>query len=895
MAIRAYYDFILFSYDVEEDAHGQIRSFKVRVFDSPVGQGEDEDPPVTIDHYDRLVQWSRDLEDRQLDGNVEAQRKLGTCLGELLLPPRAREMFNQSYRWLKPDEGLRLRLRLEVKLADLPWEYVYLDSTADPSAVSGFIALNPRISIVRHEALALPAVALTPAGDRAEPAAAPETGPPALAAEWLQPPAPAKKRRIVIAMATPEPYPAYPPLELLPQEQIKIRQSLAGVKGIEVIYLPTYRSPDDYRVVSGATFPKLQSLLAPRTDIFHFSGHGEFKKALGPGGVTIQGEGTLILATEQNQADPVSAEEIRKLIGACAVRLVVLGACESARRDPLHKLSSVAVALLKGRIPCVVAMQFSVQDVLASAFVEAFYQALVAGLEIDEAVALGRAAVWNRTLGEGTLRRDWGVPVLYLRTPGGRIFPPVSNARARQEAEQRSQERFDLNAAWWDWMVRGDVASAAQLDRLAAAGERLQLSPVQVLLLLRSAVKQDVSPAPWLDRLHQVREATLAQLAEPGAATGGPAAEARKILGLDQPPAKPCPPGVDSLAWSAAWQKDAHTRQVAALAVTALKESRPEGLAALEGAVRSLGPWRAWRRRAELRGTLADADPEVERLNRKLLPWDRMGVWGWRVGRRVRRDGFALGRLLAGGAIGAGVGLGVLRLVLAILPAIAVPLSVLPGVQLGMYAYWGGILGFFLCLGVLLADPLLLRQLQLPGRKATPGPAWRRFLLAVGLGTLFTGLALLLESWLNGLQIRENPLVPPLGFLFGLGLSLALYGQPAAGRRMGLGRALLRLGAAVTGSVLTQLTFVLAGKGLGIAIAWPGSRYHAYLSSLVDSCWPGLAERVPRWADYLGLVDAALVGAVLAGGITLGTYVALRSLRLADSPLQAGEPEGGAP
>lgn len=882
MAIRAYHDFILFTHDVKEDAHGQVLSFRVRVFDSPVGQGEDDDP-VAVDNYGELVQASRDLEDRQFDGKVEAQRKLGIRLGKLLLPDIAREMLYRSYDWLEQDEGLRLRLRLELQLADLPWEYVYLEKEAGPPSLSGFLALHPRLSFVRHEALALAAVPLT--------ATAGETGPPAMPAEWMPPPAPAEKRRVVVAMATPEPYGDYPPLEQLSTEQLGIRNALAKVQGVDATYLPPYRSPGDYQTVPGATLPALQTALAPRTDIFHFSGHGEFKEVLGPGGATIQGEGSLVLATEGNRAYPVSAEEVRKLIGEREVRLVVLGACESARRDPVHKLSSVAVSLLKGRIPCVVAMQFSITDGLASAFVEAFYEALVAGLEIDEAVALGRAAVWN-TMPEDSRLRDWGVPVLYLRTPGGRIFPPVSNERFREEAERRSRERFDLNSAWWDWMARGDLASPAQLQRLAAADERLQLSPLQLLLLLRSAVKQDASPAPWLDRLRQMEESSRTQLRELDATASGPLAQARAILGLDDPLPEPRPPDVSLPAWSAVWQKDEHKRQLAALAVTALQTSRPEGVAELERALRRLGPWRAWRRRAELRGTLADADPALERMNRKLPPWDRLGVWGWRAWRRVRRDGRPLSRLVAGGAIGAGVGLGLLRFVLAVLPAIVSPLAQNPGVQLGMYAYWGGILGFFLCLGLLLADPLLLRPLQLPGRPVPRSPDRRRFALAVGLGTLGTGLALLLESWLNGLRIAESPLVPPLGLLFGLGLSLALYGLPAVGRRLDAGRTLLRLGVAAVGAVLTQLTFILADRGLAIAIAWPGTRYNAYLSSLMERWWPSLAERVPRWADILGLVDAALVGAALAAGVALGMSAALRSLRPAGP---AGEEQGGMP
>jgi len=904
MGIRTYHDFVLFTHDVKRGAHECIESFNVSVFDSPVGQAEEPDPVNMKDQdknwdYERLVDMSRGLEEREFDSDRASQIKLGTRLGDLLLPPHTRELFSKSYEWLNADEGLRLRLRLPPDLSDLPWEYVYLEDSGGNLPVTGFIALNPRISIVRHEALELRAVDLTGEAQRAE------------GTEWLSPAQPLDRRRVVIAMATPHPFKKYPALEALPGEQMGIREALGKVEGIEVSYLPEYRAPEEYRTTHGATLDDLKASLGRTTDIFHFSGHGEFEERLGPGGTSIQGEGWLVLADEHNQAKPASAEDIRELIGEKEVRLVVLGACESARRDSVHKLSSVAVSLLKGGIACVVAMQFNVKSYLAAAFSEAFYEALVAGLQIDEAVALGRAAMWARTQrDDDEERRDWGVPVLYLRTPGGRIFHPVTNEHAREQAEERSRARFDLNTAWWDWMAKGETATEAQLERLAAADDRLELSPVQALLLLRSAVglsvTQDVSPTPWLERLRQVREPTLALLSAPGTTPPGPGAEARKVLRLDGAAGEGQREPLREMAALAVHGEKPVARQTAVLALTALAPDPQQGVEILEQAAGSAERWPRrrkkwpgrWWRRAELRGTLADAGPEMEGLNASLSACDRFGAWLWRVGRRLRRDGRRLGWLIGGGAIGAGLGLGVLRFTLSILPEIFSPQPVLPGVQLGMYAYWGAILGFFLSAGLLLADPLLLRPLQV---EAAPAPAEQkrhlsRFLLSVGLGTLFGGLALLLEAWLNGLKLFQRPLVAPLGFLFGLGMSLALYGQPAAGWRQGFGRWILRLGSAIAGATLTQFLFILAGdKGLGIAISWPGSRYNAYFSSLLEHWWPGFAERVPRWADLVGLADAALVGVVLTVGMTWGMHIARRHFTSRDLETGSRESKGGEP
>lgn len=104
----------------------------------------------------------------------------------------------------------------------------------------------------------------------------------------------------------------------------------------------------------------------------------------------------------------------------------------------------MAAALLKAGIPAVVAMQFTIQDKLAAAFDAAFYRALVAGFTVDEAVALGRAAI--RVEAAGSAVRDWGVPVLYLRAPGGRVFNPVSDEAARRQAEEQSEHIFQQHA-----------------------------------------------------------------------------------------------------------------------------------------------------------------------------------------------------------------------------------------------------------------------------------------------------------------------------------------------------------------------------------------------------------------------------------------------------------------
>lgn len=443
MAIRHYHDFVIFTDDVKKDQQGRVRSFTVRVFDSPVGQGEKKErvrvPEKVFDNTVDWIQAHRMLETRDLDSKVDKQMELGEVLAGLLLPEYARGLFERSLTWIREDEGIRLRLRLTDELLTWPWEYMYVQDMRGERKPSSFLALDPRISIVRHQAVALPV-------------------------HWF---GAADSRRVVVAMASPEPHKDYRKLDNLPTEQRAIRAALAGLPGLDAAYLPRY---DDEPVdaVPGANLRDVIKALSHPTDIFHFGGHGEFLKQLGPGGADIMGEGGIILADENNQAVPLPGDRLMEILRDKGVRLVVLGACETARRDTFHVWSSVAASLLRGGIPAVLAMQFSIKDDLAAAFMADLYAALVAGKQIDEAMAVGRAAIRAEALNGRRDIRDWGVPVLYLGTPDGRVFNPVGDEQAVQEAEKRTRRRFDqhMTRVGTTGRVVGAVTKNVEVDEV---------------------------------------------------------------------------------------------------------------------------------------------------------------------------------------------------------------------------------------------------------------------------------------------------------------------------------------------------------------------------------------------------------------------------------------------
>jgi CHAT domain-containing protein len=406
VAIREYRDFILVADNVEISSIDKPSQVTITVFDSPVGQGEQKETVTIPGDVHQAVRW---LGARNLDKSLERQIALGEQLAAILLPPYARRLFAESLNMLQDFQGLRLRLRLDDHLADLPWEYLYITDARGAKSAAGFLLLDPRISLVRHEALAVP-------GD------------------WFAAPA---RRRIVIAMASPKPYEKYPKLQHLPQEQRSIREALVTVEAVDVVFVPVYEDGATTGEPSGVTVRRLAEALMERTDIFHFSGHGSYIQ----GSATGDAQGVLVFSDANNNAFEVSSNTFAELLKSKGVRLVVLGACEGGRRDGGENVwNGVAAALLRVGIPAVVAMQFTIDDRLGAAFIAAFYQALVAGRTVDEAVATGRAAIRIAALNGNKDVRDWGVPVLYLRSPGGTIFKPVQDPAIVARAEMRTAQ-----------------------------------------------------------------------------------------------------------------------------------------------------------------------------------------------------------------------------------------------------------------------------------------------------------------------------------------------------------------------------------------------------------------------------------------------------------------------
>ena len=266
--------------------------------------------------------------------------------------------------------------------------------------MAGFLALNGRISIVRHEPLPFPHPTIKPLENNED----------------------ITNLRMAVATALP----TDADVLNLEQEVENIKQAVQdfAIEGVKLTIEPEIESAT---VKDIAALPK-------GTYIFHFAGHGVVETTRDraqPGGLE-KTEGALVLVQdkETRQEARMRANDLAVELQEAGVRLAFLGACQSGERHEKYPWNSLAGALTAYELPAVLAMQHPVDDRAAIAFSKAFYAALLTGLSLDEAMFAGRRA----TLLEMTTSPDaeeagilvpieWGVPVLYTRLPDGKLFP----------------------------------------------------------------------------------------------------------------------------------------------------------------------------------------------------------------------------------------------------------------------------------------------------------------------------------------------------------------------------------------------------------------------------------------------------------------------------------------
>jgi len=199
----------------------------------------------------------------------------------------------------------------------------------------------------------------------------------------------------------------------------------------------------EFKVLEPPTFAGLErELESAPYHVVHFDGHGVYDSEHGLGALCFENP-----ADEQKVAgrrsELVTADRVAEVIRDRRVPLFFLDACQSAKTatDPS---ASVAGRLLESGVASVAAMSHSILPETARRFVSAFYQDLMSGKRVGQAMLSGQRALKADTFREkvftGDLHlEDWFVPVLFQEELDSQLVREIQaeDVRTIEERERR--------------------------------------------------------------------------------------------------------------------------------------------------------------------------------------------------------------------------------------------------------------------------------------------------------------------------------------------------------------------------------------------------------------------------------------------------------------------------
>ena len=318
-------------------------------------------------------------------------REFGTNMYDSIFSkvPKIAGLYRASLAMTDPEtQGLRIKLRVEApELACLPWEFLY--SKDDNS----YLTLQRRTPLIRYIQLPNPPRPIGVEGPLN-----------------------------VLGMIC-NPGGDWEPLDVA-RERTYIEDAIDPLQRAGRVH---------FEWVPGETGNHLLDKLQERRwHVFHFIGHG---------GVDKNGNGFIVLRDESGGPLEITQDMLPVLLeGSSALRLAVLNCCEGARSGVDDPFASPAASLVRSGIPAVVAMQFPITDSAAIHLSSGIYTSLANNQPIDAAVAAARKRMM---LGS---KLEWGIPVLYMRSPDGHLFdvgatPPAPQPTPAPAAEpSRSDE-----------------------------------------------------------------------------------------------------------------------------------------------------------------------------------------------------------------------------------------------------------------------------------------------------------------------------------------------------------------------------------------------------------------------------------------------------------------------
>lgn len=318
--------------------------------------------------------------------NLQQAIRMGRQLSEIILPPPVLSLLLSSLEHISSDTGLRLRLCLDNSLIDLPWEFLYrpdmhAGEKPDQKALSGFLALHPRISFVRLS----PTTSL-----KLEPSS--------------------EKQRIVFATMTRGEGVVAPDAEDEYGELFKALEPLK--KFIELEFIT-------------ASLGNFTNVLAKPVAILHYSG------------ATDEGVMALDVLASDPSKQVLTSEKLSGMLRKEETRLVMLGADRSGRWIFVEPL-------IRAGIPVIIGAQGILSIKSYPVFCQKLYSSLALGLSLDEAVTWARLHLFETLFSATEQNYEWGAFMVYMSTTETVLFPkPETRATVRkyQSAARQAQEK----------------------------------------------------------------------------------------------------------------------------------------------------------------------------------------------------------------------------------------------------------------------------------------------------------------------------------------------------------------------------------------------------------------------------------------------------------------------
>ncbi|SPE36418.1 TPR domain protein [Candidatus Sulfopaludibacter sp. SbA6] len=194
----------------------------------------------------------------------------------------------------------------------------------------------------------------------------------------------------------------------------------------------------DFHILVPPTFQALEQELQRRPyHVVHFDGHGVYDPRKVLGALCFEDP------NDCKKTDLVTADKIAAVVRGHRVPLFFLDACQTAmaKEDPS---TSVAGKLLESGVASIVAMSHSVLVETARRFVAKFYEELMGGRRVGQAMLAGQQILKSDTFRGKVFNlelrlEDWFVPVLFQEEQDAQLIRKLPSERI-QELIARQRE-----------------------------------------------------------------------------------------------------------------------------------------------------------------------------------------------------------------------------------------------------------------------------------------------------------------------------------------------------------------------------------------------------------------------------------------------------------------------